>query len=191
MILESENQFELIYSDGLAKPNDTPVSARAEFHQNIYPIPEFAPPELLKRFIPPSEVKVIDRAKTQERESEEKKNKSVDEEKLKYDLLENFYNHLNDVVVHNKSISNSNYVIGQLGRVLSYLKNWELLSEKAIKLACRTLVLVARTGAAFILADAVNIITLSELLTSSDVKLQIKLAVVSYETTKLNISSNP
>ncbi len=141
-----------------------------------------APPELLKRFTPPVlENKNFERSKTQDKDAEEeKRNKSIEEEKLKHDLLENFYNMLNDIVTHNKSISNSTYIVGQLGRVLSYLKNWELLSQKAIKLACRTLGLVARSSAAFILTEPGNILTLAELVMSSDVQLQIKLAVVRF-----------
>jgi len=79
-----------------------------------------------------------------------------------------------------KTDTNSNFITNQAGRVLSCLKNWELLSNREIKIACKTLTLIAHSSGGCILAEQANIMVLAKLLKSSDVKTEIKFAVVIY-----------
>ena len=76
-----------------------------------------------------------------------------------------------------KTDMQSNYVISQVGRVLSCLNNWELLSNREVNLACKTLTLIAHSAGST-LAEQANIVTLAKLLKSSDVKTDIKFAVI-------------
>lgn len=78
-----------------------------------------------------------------------------------------------------KTDMNSSFVTNQVGRVLSCLKNWELLGNRDIKFACKTLNLISHSINGSILVEQSNIITLAKLLKSTDVKTEIKFAVVS------------
>ena len=76
-----------------------------------------------------------------------------------------------------KTDMQSNYVNSQVGRVLSCLNNWELLSNREVNLACKTLTLIAHSAGPMLVEQA-NIVILAKLLKSSDVKTDIKFAVI-------------
>ena len=76
-----------------------------------------------------------------------------------------------------KTDMQSNFVNSQVGRVLSCLRNWELLSNREVSLACKTLTLIAHSAGP-VLVEQANIVTLAKLLKSSDVKTDIKFAVI-------------
>jgi len=77
-----------------------------------------------------------------------------------------------------KSDINMDTMASQISRVLSLLTNWEIMSNKEVSLACKTLKLMAESAGSVFLADQVNIVSLAKLLKSSNVKTDIKLAVI-------------
>jgi hypothetical protein len=106
------------------------------------------------------------------------------EEKTKYidayspkNNIETIYKNLHLALIY-KSSSNVNTIASNLARVLACLSNWEILSDKHVSLACKTLNLIAQSGANFLLAEQNNIIALSNLLNSPNVKSEIKFSVV-------------
>lgn len=66
----------------------------------------------------------------------------------------------------------------ELNIVLSCLKNWELISEKRSTITCKTLKLIAQSSASYLLLEPQSANTLAELLKSSNVSIDIKLAIV-------------
>lgn len=103
-----------------------------------------------------------------------KKSKS----KTKKNNIEAIYKNLHLACVYKTSLE-SNVLSKDLNVVLGCLKNWELISEKKSKMACKALKLIAQSSANFLLVEAKSIEILAKLLRSSNVGLDIKLSIVS------------
>lgn len=93
--------------------------------------------------------------------------------------IESIYKQLYLSVAY-KSEINSNVVANQIGRVLSYIRNWELLSRRDVKTACKALILIAESVGSSLLAEQSIILTMSKLLRSHEVKADIKFTLVFY-----------
>jgi hypothetical protein len=79
--------------------------------------------------------------------------------------IETIYKNLHLALIY-KSSSNASNVAQDLSRILSCLKNWELFSEKIVKLACKALGLIAQSASNFLLVEQENIRELSAILAS-------------------------
>jgi hypothetical protein len=186
LILAGENKFEIIYCDGGSKYSENYLNQRCSINENIYPISEFAPQDYVKRVnnLISGHTNNHDHNTSQQQvnqdESKDKdpKDENADPEKIKLEILENFYRELNNCIENKLSQTSTSYISKQLGRALSYLKNWEILSDKSVKLACRILKSVAGSGMNYMLAQQSNVVLLSDLLSSHDVNSKIKYIVV-------------
>lgn len=78
----------------------------------------------------------------------------------------------------NKTEFNANVAAVQIKRVLSCLQNWELVSKRDIKLACKSLTLLAQSAGNSLLTEQSNILSIVKLLRSNDVTTEIKFAVI-------------
>lgn len=168
------NNFELIYSEG-AKP----VNQREPYTTSPYPFPELDPRQSQQKIEPNAKVA----RETEELKMKIEKGRSASVESTKDHnfvylssveaIYKNLYAHLNY-----KSEINPNVVGMNLTKVLGILANWELLSDKHISLACKSLLLIANSAANVILTDQNHILAIAKLISSGNMKLEIQLAAV-------------
>lgn len=174
-----QNDFQLIYCEGNSVYSSKPVNLRAPFSMSPYPFPELDPR--------PPEQRLEQKPKT-ENEPEVLKAKvnkaraasveSQNNESFVYlSSVENIYKALY-AQLHFRSDINPTTVCSHLTKILSILTNWELLSDKHITLACKSLLLIANSAASIVLADQNYIISIAQLISSGNVKLEIQLAAV-------------
>jgi len=97
--------------------------------------------------------------------------------KSKKNNIEAIYKNLHLACVY-KTALESNILAKDLHVVLGCLRNWELISEKKSRFACKALKLIAQSCASFLLTEAKSIMILTRLLKSSNVGLDIKLSIV-------------
>ena len=70
------------------------------------------------------------------------------------------------------------FIGDQIERIFSCLKNWELLSDREVKLACKSLLVAAQSPAGYLLAEQSNIVTIAKLLRSNNLKPETKFGLV-------------
>ena len=192
----------MIYCENGSIHNNGPLNARTPFTKNVYPIQSLVPADFWKKnltladknqegiyheTIPAQSTKNNNGQKSiddEEGSPDAKKRASSAEqkgvaEKQGKNNVETIYKQLCLMMIY-KTDLNSAFVGTQIARILSYLRNWELLSNREIKLACKTLNLISHSINGSLLAEQSNIIVLAKLLKSSHVKTEIKLAVVSF-----------
>lgn len=173
------NDFELIYSEGAAARSGKAVNQREPFTMSPYPFPELDP----RSTQPKAEIntKLMNEAEELRAKIDKKRSASVEsnnDNNFIYlsnveAIYKSLYAHLNY-----KSEINPTVVNAQLSKVISILTNWELLSDKHISLACKSLLLIANSAANVVLANQNIILAVAQLISSGNVKLEIQLTAV-------------
>ena len=76
------------------------------------------------------------------------------------------------------STSDYDEFLKPVSRILSMMVNWELLSDKEIKTACKALSLIAHSKVNGVLAELEHATIMMNLLNSQNIPLDIQLAIV-------------
>lgn len=173
------NDFDLIYCEGGSVYSDKPLNVRSPFYVSRYPFPELDPKNTGQEANKGGVEYEARMSKTNQLRSSSVES-NTDNKIASYHcsleiIFKNLYNHINFRAEINPEVVNSH-----LTKILGALKNWELLSSKHISLACKSLHLIANSAANVILSDQNHILSISKLLSSENMKLEIQLAAVSY-----------
>ena len=174
----TSNDYELIYCEfGSNHHPDGPFNARSPFNRSVYPIPELNPELKNLKHIKGNLSK--EEAKEEEDAIGDIKGRASVEEKEKVvnNNIDAIFAHLYNLF-YNKISIDPLYVQNKISRIFSSLVNWELLSDKQAKAACKALKLVAGSTVSFLLGDQKNLVQISNIIKSQNVKVEIQNVVL-------------
>jgi hypothetical protein len=184
------NDYELLYCEAGSTYHDGPFSARSIYSKNVYPVSELIPEfdKSQKSQLGPKGVSSKEEIKEPEEINEpeavhriHQRSASVEDNGPSNNpnmsnmevIHKNLYN-----VFYTRNTVDPLYVQSQISRILSGLVNWELLSDKQTKAACKALRLVAQSPVSFLLGEQKNLLLMSKLINSQNVKLEIQVTVI-------------
>jgi len=195
------NGYDLIYCEYGSAHHNGPLSLRTPFTKNVYPIQALVPADFWKKltiseknqepmqnFDQQSSNKLA-LAKKNNSEEEEQNQEEGNAEKARASSadgktkgvarsnIEAIHKQLINSIM-NKIEVNANVTAVQIKRIFSCLQNWELVSKRDIKLACKSLTLIAQSSGDALLTEQANILTIVKLLRSNDVTTEIKFSVI-------------